>query len=591
MGTSSRSATLVDLFSTSAARHGDRTAVSCGAESLSYRELDKRSDVLSRRLAAQGVHREDRVAVCLDRGADVAVAILGVLKSGACYVAVDDGYPDQRRNLMIEESGARFALCAPGTGGRIGGDCKPVEWHSAEPVDLAGVRPPGPPAPENAACVLFTSGSTGNPKGVVLEHRNLLAFALAEGLPALTPDDRTGQISSVSFDAFHFELWCTLARGAELVVLPALPDLLGADLNRQLRRNRITVLLVPTMAVNHVVTEDRNAFAPLRVLHTGGDVLSPAVCREILAGGFRGEFCNLYGPTEATTACAAYRIRDLPADADTVPIGSAIAGATLAVLDAAGTPVVAGEVGELFVGGAGVARGYLSQPAATTARFVPDPAAGGDARMYATGDLVRQHCDGPLEFIGRVDDQVKIRGYRVDPREVERSLSRCADVLDVAVVPAGTGEDRWLAALIVPYDTLTPQEIQAFAEDGLPPYLVPSLFLIVPEIPATANGKRDRKGMAELIAEARRRAAERVEPRTKTELYLVKLWEELLATETIGANEDFFALGGNSMLAFRVQRRLGRDLGVTVELGEVIDRAVLADLAAMIDGLLDGDAR
>ncbi|OLR92020.1 hypothetical protein BJP25_23890 [Actinokineospora bangkokensis] len=434
----------------------------------------------------------------------------------------------------------------------------------------------------DAAAVLFTSGSSGTPKAIVLEHHSVVHFARNPALPALGPTDRVGHVSSVSFDAFHFEVWAAFAGGARITVLPAMPDLLNSDIQRELRRHRITAMLVPTMAVNHVVREDRDAFAPLRVLHTGGDVLSPAASRELLAGGFDGEFYNLYGPTEATTAVTAHRVAELAADADTVPIGVPLRGATVHVLGPDLAEVAPGEPGELHVGGPGVARGYLGRPELTAAAFLPDPFAGDGSRMYATGDQVRMRPDGVLEYLGRVDEQVKVRGYRVEPREVERVVATHPDVRDAAVVVAGEGQDRHLVALVVPFDRMSPRELREHTATRLPDFMVPSSFLRVPRVPATDHGKRDLDKLRELLARHTERTAALVEPRDEVERGLAEIWADLLAVEGVGANDDFFALGGNSLLAFRVRRRVASDLGVQLEPRDVLANSVLAGLAALI---------
>ncbi|GIF96873.1 amino acid adenylation domain-containing protein [Catellatospora citrea] len=576
-------ATLLHGFAQSVAQYGDRPAVSHDEHRLTYRELDARSTALAVDLVRRGIGVEDRVALYLERGVDLFVAVLGVLKAGAAYVAVDARYPDARRDYMITGGGCRAALTTPGWGERIAHLDLPVtEWRSTQDEPHAAFDAPAIAA-QSAACVLFTSGSSGSPKAIVLEHRNLVNFAYNDGFPALTPTDRTGQVSSVSFDAFHFELWCSLARGAEIVVLPAFADLLAGDLQRELRRHRITAMLAPTVAVNHVVREDRDAFSSLRVLHTGGDVVLPAACRDLLGGSFSGIFVNLYGPSETTTACTAHPVDRLADDADTVPIGTAVDGATIYVLDPELRPVDPGQPGELHVGGAGVGRGYLNDPTLTADRFRPDPFAGDGRRMYATGDLARIRPDGLLDFLGRADDQVKIRGYRVEPRETERALRRHPQARDAAVLAVGNGDERRLVGFVVPYDTIAPRELRAFANSVLPDFMVPAELVVVAEIPGDAHGKRDTAALLQTYADQHSRRGQRTEPDGATEKYLADLWEDVLSVERISATDDFFELGGHSLLAFRVQRAVQRELGVLLEFREILDNGVLRDLAAAVD--------
>ena len=281
--------TLTGLFELSVQAHPDAPAVSDDQMTLSYADLAARSDELAAVLGQRGVPRGGRVAVYLERGVDVFVALLGVLKAGAAYVAVDLRYPDERRDLMIRLSGASLVITAPGWSGRLRGVCDDVlEWRTA---DQGPAREPASDRPRlvgaDTACVLFTSGSSGTPKAIALQHANLAYLATTPTLPALAPGDKFGQVSSLSFDAFHIEAWCTLAQGAEVAVLPSLADLVTLDMQRELRRRRITAMLVPTMAVNHLAHEDRQAFSALRILYTGGDVIQPAAVRTLLAGGFR----------------------------------------------------------------------------------------------------------------------------------------------------------------------------------------------------------------------------------------------------------------------------------------------------------------
>ncbi|MEO3818762.1 amino acid adenylation domain-containing protein [Plantactinospora sp. B24E8] len=593
--------TLVRMFADTVDRHGAQPAVTDDTRSLTYRELADRSDTLAGELVARGVRAGDRVAIYLERGVDVFVAMLGILKAGAVYVAVDARYPDQRRDLMITTSGARLTLTEPGWGDRLSPLATEVwQWRSgpSDPgAEQADSRRPGRPVrADDPACMLFTSGSSGTPKGVVLGHRGLVGFGRNASLPPLGPGDRTGQISSLSFDAFHFETWCSFAHGAEIVVLPAITDLIAADLQRELRRRRVTAMLVPTMAVNQVIKEDRDAFAPLRVLHTGGDVLLPAAARDVLGSAFQGRFVNLYGPTEGTTACTGYEVVSAADVVTSVPIGTALAGAQVYVLDAALAPVPPGEPGELHIGGAGVALGYHGLPALTAERFLPDPFGAAGARMYATGDLVRERTDGLLEFVGRVDDQVKIRGYRVEPGEVEQMLSRHRLVREIAVTAAGEGQDKHLVAFVVLEETVKPSELRTYAEELLPDYMVPSSFLILPEIPANDHGKRDWRRLGELLEEHRLRAQRYDPPQTETERYLAALWEDLLGADRVGTSDDFFDLGGHSLLAFRAQRKIRRDLNINLEFRDLLDNSVLGALAAVMgrkrqESVSSGEAR
>lgn len=581
---------LLRLFAASCHRYPGRTAVSDGPRSMTYAQLDLASDTVAASLRRHGLAREDRVAVYLPRGADVFVALLGILKADGAYVPIDTMYSAARRDLMIRASGACVTITTPGLLAGLQGPglagvtmdqliAGPPPDRDQSPV--AG-KAPGEPAGSQAACVLFTSGSTGQPKAVVLEHRNIVYFACNTALPALRPDDRVAHVSSLSFDPFHLETWCTLAAGAQVVVLPAMAQLVEGDVGQALRRHEITAMVAPTMAVNHVVRADPESFSSLRLLHTGGDVILPGACRDLLASSFTGRFYNLYGPTECTTACTGYHIADVPPEADSVPIGTALHDARAYVLDSGGQLVPDGAIGELHVGGAGVARGYLGMPAETASKFLPDPFAAADGRMYRTGDLVRRRPDGVLEFVSRVDDQVKIRGYRVEPREVERVLLRNEAVLDAAVIAEGDVDNRHLVALVAGGATLSLRDLRQKMADTLPHYMVPTVMLAVDKIPANAHGKRDSATLRQLARSELERRRTIVPPRDDLERRLADVWRELLAVEEVGLEDDFYALGGNSMLAFRLRQRLTRDLGVVLEMRDVLGTPVLGGLAELV---------
>lgn len=575
------SRTLVDLFDATVERFAERTAVSHGEHALTYAELDSLSDALSLQLSDLGVQRGDHVAFYLDRGPHVFVSMLAVLKAGAAYVPVDTRYPAERRDMMISAAQTKVVISEPKLSGDLkdsGAAVHEIDQDSLSCAPRGRERLDG----DDSAAVLFTSGSSGKPKATVLNHGNLVHFATNPSLPELKPEDRVGHVSSLSFDAFNFESWCAFAASAQVVIMPTIPDLLAGDLQRILRRLRVTAMLVPTMAVNHIVREDRDAFAPLRILHTGGDVLSPSAARELLAGKFTGVFSNLYGPTEATTACTLGRISMQDEDNKTVPIGSPLEGTEIYVLDHNLDEVSVGEVGECHIGGLGVAAGYFDDPVQTAEKFLPDPFVDDGARMYATGDLVRRRDDGQLEFIGRADDQVKIRGYRVEPREVERVLCTHPKVRDVAVVVTGETDSRFLRALVISDEELSMREVRVFAEEQLPDFMVPNSFNALQEVPVNDHGKRDNTELRLIASAHEERLNSHVDPIDDTERRIARIWEELLSAESVGMTDDFFLLGGNSLLAFRMQRKVAKDLSVEIKPRDVLVNSTLGALAKLV---------
>ncbi len=579
-------ATLTALLRQSVERHRDRPAVSDEARTLTYAQLDRESDAFRDLLRARGVGNEDRVGLYMRRSADLFVAVLGILKAGAAYLAVDTRYPDARRDLMLTLGEAKVICTEQGWEDRLGAVNAEIIAFGESMTSEHGAAAAVEPRPDSVASVLFTSGSSGEPKAIVLEHGNLVSFACNPALPALTREDRVGQISSVSFDAFHFEIWSALAAGAHSVVLPPVRDLLATGFRRQMERYGITAMLVPTMVVNHVVREDPDAFAPLRILQAGGDVLLPAACRILLGSAFEGGLYNLYGPAEITTACTAHHVTQEDADSDTVPIGRPLDGVELRVLSPELQPVPQGEIGELFVNGPGVARGYQGRPDLTDERFLTLRTEKGTVRAYRTGDLVRQREDGVLLFVGRADSQVKIRGYRVELGEVERRLWRCPGVREAVVLPDGEGSDRRLVAFVVlgdenPFASI--EDLRVRAERDLPDFMVPSQFIERSEIPFTVHGKRDLEALRTELTDHSRREQERAAPKTDTERYLASVWRDLLNLGQVGRDDNFFGLGGHSLLAFRMLHRISQNRALDLTLLEVLGNPVLKDLARVID--------
>jgi amino acid adenylation domain-containing protein len=570
---------LIDLLHETARRQPDAPAVSDTDRRLTYGQLAAQVDTLAATLNRHGIGVEDRVAVHLPRGVDAVVAVLGITRAGAAYLPVDERYPADRRDYMLTDGALTAVVTAAGWTDRLAHlGIDTIEWQCTDATESYD----GPaPKPDNAACVLYTSGSTGQPKGIVLEHRQLLAFALNPAMPPLTPRDRTGQVASISFDPFNLELWCSIAGGAEIVTLPSIPDLIAADLERELRRRRITAMIMPAIAINHIATVDRNAVSPLRILYSGGDVLLPGAARDILDGDFAGRLFNLYGPAETTTACTAYEVTRVGPDDDTVPIGTAYAGFTLHIRDENG---LCAEEGELYVGGAGVSRGYLGRDDLTAERFIDLDG----ERVYRTGDRVRRRPDGNLEYLGRIDNQVKIQGYRVEPAEVERLLARNPMIRESAVIAIGDPGNRRLVAFLVASGRLLLRELRTTMLDQVPEYLVPSEFIVVPVLPTDPHGKRDWEALTILAEDRRRSRTPYAAPSTPTEKYLATLWEDLLAVESVGSADDFFALGGHSLLAVRARMSIQQDLGVAVEPQVIFENSVLTDLAQLVDTAREG---
>jgi amino acid adenylation domain-containing protein len=571
-------ASIPAVFAEQVRARPDAPAVVDGDHSLTYAELDVRSDRLARLLRGRGVTDGAPVGVRLERGHGLVTAVLGILKAGGAYVPVGPGYPRERQEGMLAAAGAAVVVTAD-------------ELSLAERADTGAAA--GPPRPATgsrlAAYVLFTSGSTGRPKGVVVEHRSVLRLVRGADYMEFGPDERIAQVADSSFDAFTFEVWGALLNGGTVVVIPTATVLTPGALGKALAEHRISSMFLTSALFTTVMADRPDSFAGLRNLLVGGDVLNVAAVRRLLdaePSARPARFVNAYGPTETTTFAVCGSVTTLPEDARSVPIGRPVAHADCYVLGEDLEPVEEGSTGELFIGGPGVARGYTGRPEQTAERFLPDPYATEDgARMYRTGDLVRVLADGRLDFLGRVDDQVKIRGYRVEPGEVTAALSLHPEVREVAVVADDSAGERRLVAHLAPaVPGGSPTGLREFLAGRLPEWMIPSAFVVVPALPLTTSGKVDRAALAAVPAGGEGGAA--VSPRSGLERDLAALAAELLGLASVGVTDDFFALGGHSLLAMRLLSRTNDAFGVQVGLGEFLYDPTVVRLAAEVSAQL-----
>ncbi|MGV9360692.1 amino acid adenylation domain-containing protein, partial [Amycolatopsis sp. NPDC003731] len=566
--------TLTELIEAQAARTPDAVAVVSREERLTFAELDVRADRLARLLAARGAGPERIVALALPRSVEIVVAQLAVLKTGAAYLPVDPDYPAERIAFMLADAKPVVVVTKPGTPLPVG-DALVLDGSEAH----GPATPLGRSVPLTApAYVIYTSGSTGTPKGVVVTHAGLASFASAEIAHFdVRPGDRVLQFSSPSFDASVLELCMALPAGAALVVPPPGP-LLGEHLAAVLREEGVTHALVPPVAMASVPDVALPAF---RTLVVGGEAC-PADLVARWAPGRR--MINAYGPTE-TTVVATWS--DPLEPGATPPIGRPIRNTRVRVLDTALRPVPIGAAGELYVAGAGLARGYLDRPGLTASRFLADPFGAPGERMYRTGDLVRWRADGTLEFLGRADDQVKIRGFRIEPGEIVAVLRKHPQVRDAAVVADG---QRLIAYVVGEAGTGLREHVAA----ALPAHFVPAAFVRLDALPLTANGKLDRRALPASATPAE--TAEYAAPETETEEVLAAIWAEALDLDRVGVEDNFFALGGDSLRSLRItsMTKSAFDVEITpkdvltagtvLALAELVEERVLQDLERLAAG-------
>ncbi|MGW7416489.1 amino acid adenylation domain-containing protein, partial [Streptomyces sp. NPDC054863] len=638
-------ATLAELFEAQAARRQDATAVEFDDAALSYAELNARANRLARLLVSHGVRPEDRVAVMMDRSADLVVALLATVKAGAAYVPIDPAYPadriafmlaDARPTLLVTQQ-ARVRADIPEEHVVVDDPATAAELEDLGGENLSDADRGGRPRAGHPAYVIYTSGSTGRPKGVVVPQQAVVRLVRQANYVALGTDDVVAQASSVSFDAATFEIWGALANGATLVGVDRDVLLSPERLTAQIERSKITTMFVTTALFNRLAAESHEGLGRLRYLLFGGEAADPLMVRRVLELAAPKHLLHVYGPTETTTFATWHEVERV--EGGSVPIGGPVSGNRLYVLDAALQPVPPGAAGELYVSGAGLARGYFDRPGLTGERFVANPYDGPGERMYRTGDLVRWTAGGQLEFLGRSDHQVKIRGFRIEPAEIESALTSHPAIAQATVVvredqpgdkrlvgyvvsgdhasgaafsddhASGTalpgdhasaaaldcgepiGDDRTLTnAGGMPargtdredtpgVDGLDGGAVREYVSRLLPDYMVPSVVVVLDVLPLTVNGKVDRKA---LPAPDYTATSPGREPRTVQEHLLGQAFADVLGLPHVGMTDNFFDLGGHSLLATRLVSRIRATLGAEIPIRALFETPTVAGLAPRV---------
>ncbi|MFJ8044030.1 amino acid adenylation domain-containing protein [Kitasatospora sp. NPDC096147] len=558
----------------------DAVAVSADGSKLTYRELDGAADAVAAALLAAGVRPGEVVGVSHERGAALVTAVLGVLKAGGAYLALDPEAPDARSAAQLADAGVRTVLAQDSLRQRLPGGLTvltPAEVPAEAP---AGFRPVEV-GPDDLAYISYTSGSTGEPKGVAVPHRAVARLVGPNDWSDLRPEDVVLQLAPVAFDASTLELWGALANGASLAVYPAGP--VTADrLAELLRDEGVTVAWLTAGLFHQMVGSQLKSFAGLRQVIAGGDVIRPDQLRRLLGAHPELTFTNGYGPTENTTFTACWTTRTAPRTGS-VPIGRPIAGTRVLVLDSALRPVPAGVPGELYAAGEGLAREYLGRPEATAAAFREDPARPGE-RIYRTGDLARWLPDGDLEFLGRADNQVKINGYRVEIGAVEAAVLANPAVAEAVVLaqPDPAGGKRLLAYLVPTGDGDVASLREALRRQ-LPSYMLPWAYVTLEKFPLNRNGKLDRAALPAARRVPRDLPDAYRAPVTPEEEYLCGLWGEVLDVEPVGIDDDFFELGGHSLMAGELITRIQEERSIELSAQTLYLRPTIAELAEALE--------
>ncbi len=588
-----RAASLASLFERQAARTPQAVALAWGDEQLSYAELNARANRLARHLRALGVGAEARVGVLLERSAELVVSLLAVLKAGGAYVPLDPEYPLERLAFMLEDSRAPVLLTearlrgvASGYEGRV--VCLDEEWPLVSALaadDIPdGERGVGG---SSLAYVIYTSGSTGRPKGVCVEQRSVARLVLNTDYVSLSSSDCIAQISNSSFDAITFELWGALLNGARLVLIEKETALDLRQFAAALEARGVTALFMTTALFNQMAHMSADVFSSLRYVLFGGEACDAGTVRRVARGGKPEHLLHVYGPTENTTFSTWFEVTEVSEEATTVSIGSPIANTTAYVLDENYQPVPEGIAGELYLGGDGLARGYMNGAALTAERFIPDQfAAEPGARLYKTGDVVKRGAGGRIEFVGRRDGQVKVRGFRVEPGEIEAALCAHPDVREAVVVALGKGADKRLVAYLTCEGGAAAGEAvrwRDYLTGRLPHYMVPQAFVTLGALPLTPNGKVDRKALPAPDYAGAEGGREYAAPATAAEEMLCGIFAEVLGVGRVGVHDNFFDLGGHSLLATQVMSRARAAFPVELPLRLLFEGPTPAELSRHVE--------
>jgi amino acid adenylation domain-containing protein len=583
-----RDSCVPDLVTAQAALNPQAIAIVAGGEVLTYAELNQRANRLANYLIALGVGPESIVGICLNRSAESAMCALAVLKAGGAYLPLDPAYPSERLRFMLNDASPRVLITradlseqfSEGSWTVVDIDCdRELEKHSSTAPAVSISK-------DQLAYVIYTSGSTGQPKGVEITHESLLnLISWHQSEFEVTSRDRASHLAGVGFDAAVWEVWPYLAAGASLH-LPDETTRVSPELLRDwLVENQITISFLPTALAEQVLGLDWPANTALRFLLTGADTL-----HRYPNGNLPFELINNYGPTECTVVATSGRVQPEANDNGLPTIGRPIANTRVYILDENLQQVSPGAAGELYIGGVGVARGYLNRPDLTAERFVRDPFSDElGARLYKTGDLARYLNDGQIAYLGRIDEQIKILGYRIEPKEIEAAID-CHWAIESSVVVAGgpACEEKRLTAYLVMSNGNVPAaaEMRDFLQSSLPDYMVPTIFVNLPALPLTANGKIDRAALPDPNVENTLRDEVFTAPRTPIEKKLATILCSLLNLSDVSVNDNFFLLGGHSLLGTQLIVKIRSTFGVDLALRTLFDAPTIAELSSEIERLI-----
>jgi amino acid adenylation domain-containing protein len=583
-----RNSSVAELFEQIAQKNTDRVAVVEGGESLTYGALDEEANRIAALLNERGVRSGSRVGLALDRSIAMVASMVGILKTGAAYVPLDADYPADRLRFMIEDTQLSAIITDRTHEQKIRCEVPIVRIDKDGKAAPDGTRVKASATADSTAYIMYTSGSTGTPKGVEVTQRGIVRLVRNATYVDFGPSEVFAQISNSSFDAITFEVWGALLNGARLVILPTSIVLSPESFAAAIEKHQLTAMFLTSSLFNVIAARCPRAFRTVRHLLVGGDAVDPRWSRHVLTTAPLDRIINGYGPTECTTFSVTHDIRDVPEGAKSVPIGRPLSNSQAYVLDWNMQPAPVGVPGELYLGGDGLAKGYWNRPELTAERFVPSPFdASGGARLYKTGDLARYCEDGVIECLGRTDQQVKIRGFRIELGEIETVLRQHPKIRDCAVV---AGQDGSGAKVLWAYATTDPTErpgwpeLRQFLRERLPEFMLPSDCLFLDEMPLSPNGKVDRKKLPPFEAAPARTAERSTAPKTEAQQIVAEVWEKVLGTREIGLDDNFFEVGGNSLLIAEVESELKPRFRTYFTTTDLFEHPTVRTIAARLAG-------
>ncbi len=579
--------TIIDLFIAQAAKTPSSIALVFGDEQITYRQLDERSNRVGHYLRSKGVQAESLVPLCIERSANLIIGILGILKAGGAYVPLDPEYPADRISYMLEDTGAKLILSSRYCSNRLavsGQEQLIIEdLYDLLPA-FPDTRPETGVKPEGLAYIIYTSGSTGKPKGAMIIQQNVVSLVKSPGYVVFSDREVCLSTGSPSFDATTFEYWGMLLNGGRLVISPEEVLLNAGLLKDVIRKEKVTMMWFTSSLLNQWVNLDISVFENLKTILAGGEKLSEKHIEKLRNTYPAIVLINGYGPTENTTFSLTYPITEKEIS-HAIPIGKPLNNRTAYVLNAQLQPSPAGAMGELYVGGAGVGRGYLNQPALSAERFLRDPFSRvPGARMYKTGDLARYLADGNVEYLGRIDDQVKIRGFRIELGEIEQVLQQSSAVRQAVVIAKEDKEnDKRLVGYIVPEGEFKRDAILAFLQSRLPAYMVPRQLIEIPMVPITSNGKVDKRALPDPDGMTEYGKRRKRDPETEAQKLVAGIWMDALRLGTISIDDDFFELGGHSLIAVRVMKSIEEKTGQRLPITALFEAPTVEKLSRLLD--------